>query len=259
VDDQWDPPDLRGRVAVVTGGTRGVGRGIAEVLRECGATVLAFGRDICDVGDDDAVRRLFDRVAEEHGQLDLLVNNAVGWGTMTETPTFWSEPPWRAPVSWWDDNFRVGVRSHHVATMLASPLLLSTPGAAVVFTSERQPAEPGLQELVMDLRATVVARMALLWSLHLRPHRVASLVLYPGWSRTEEMDAAFERGDAQFADWSRDRYVDETASIHYAGRAAAMLAADDAVLERSGGLITAHEAATAYGFTDVDGRRPDPL
>ena len=110
----------------------------------------------------------------------------------------------------------------------------------------------------MDLRATVIARMAKLYSLHLRPYRVSSILLYPGFSRTEPIERAFQRRDASFDGWTDDDLAERTASVHYAGRAIAALGADPALLERTGRLVTSYEAAVQYGFTDTNGRRPDP-
>jgi NAD(P)-dependent dehydrogenase (short-subunit alcohol dehydrogenase family) len=280
--DEWTAPDLGGQVAVVTGASRGVGRGIAEVLGACGATVYLVARGdmaevaatieanggrpvgvTCDVGNDRAVAALFDRVGDEQGRLDILVNNAVAWGDHgsdhdTISEPWLAQPPWNAPETWWNSNFAVGVRSHYVATNAAAPLLIAGRRGVVVFTSERQPGEPGMQELVMDLRATVIARMAMLYSLHLRPYRVSSILLYPGFSRTEPIEEAFRRGDASFDGWTADDFAERTASVHYAGRAVASLAADSALLDRTGTLVTSYEAAVRYGFTDTNGRRPDP-
>jgi len=102
------------------------------------------------------------------------------------------QPPWFAPRWWWAGNFEVGVRSHWLATNAAAHLLCAQPGAAVFFTSERQPDIPGLQELVLDLRGTAVARMALLYALHFRPHAVSSILLYPGFSRTDTIQRNFD-------------------------------------------------------------------
>jgi NAD(P)-dependent dehydrogenase (short-subunit alcohol dehydrogenase family) len=282
MSDEWTAPDLAGQVAVVTGASRGVGRGIAEVLGECGATVYLVARSdstavaaaidanggraisvTCDVGDDRAIAALFDRVRDEQGRLDILVNNAVAWADHgsdhdTISEPWLAQPPWNAPEYWWDSNFAVGVRSHYVVTNAAAPLFIAGRRGVVVFTSERQPGEPGMQELVMDLRATVIERMAMLYSLHLRPYRVSSILLYPGFSRTEPIEQAFRRGDGSFDGWTDDDFAERTASVHYAGRAIAALAADPALLERTGRLVTSYEAAVQYGFTDTNGRRPDP-
>lgn len=282
MNDQWTSPELTGQVAVVTGASRGVGRGIAEVLGACGATVYLVARTdstkvataidasggravpvACDIGDDRAVADLFDQVRKEQGRLDVLVNNAVAWGDHgsdhdTLTEPWLAQPPWNAPEWWWNSNFAVGVRSHYVVTNAAAPLFIEGRRGVVVFTSERQPGEAGMQELVLDLRATAVERMAHLYSLHFRPHRVSSILLYPGFSRTEPIERAFQRRDSTFADWTDDDFAERTASVHYAGRAVASLASDPTLLDRSGGLVTSYEAAVQYGFTDTNGRRPDP-
>jgi NAD(P)-dependent dehydrogenase (short-subunit alcohol dehydrogenase family) len=286
-EHRWVPPDLAGRVAVVTGASRGVGRGIAEVLGGCGATVYVVGRSIgepatagrsgvlgdvaaeierrggtgvvarCDLTDDEDVDRLFGRVAAGHGRLDVLVNNAVGWND-TGAPEFLWQPPWHEPRWWWDGNFNVGVRSHWLVTNTAASLLTARPGGAVFFTSERQPDVAGMQDLVLDLRGTVVARMAQLFALHLRPHGVSSIMLYPGFSRTDTIQRGFDEENDYFGGWTSEDFYAKTASIHYAGRAVAALAADPGLLDRTGSLVTSHDAALAYDFTDVDGTRPDP-
>ncbi len=133
------------------------------------------------------------------------------------------------------------------------------PGAAVLFTSERRPEEPGAQELVLDLRATAVERMALLYSLHLRLLGVASVLFYPGFSRTDAIGQGFAKGGGYFDGWTEEEFLTKSGSIQYAGRAAAALVAEGTVLERTGMLVTARELADEHGFTDVNGRRPEPI
>ena len=291
--DRWAPPDLTGRVAVVTGASRGVGRGIAEVLGASGATVYVVARTLraqgrsgiedvveaitgagglayaapCDVGDDKAVAALFERLSSEQGRVDILVNNAVGWGDVRaegwegveDTMTYMVKPAWEMPAGWWDANFRVGVRSHYIVTKAAVPLMMKDDsGGVVLFTSERRPETPGMQELVLDLRASAVERLALLWSLHLRPRGIASILLYPGFTRTEGIEESFATGGSYFDGWTEERFLSETASIYYSGRATAVLAADPLLMERTGSVLTAAEVAREYGFTDVSGAQPDP-
>ena len=145
---------LKGKVAIVTGASRGIGRGIALGLAEYGATVYVTGRDEkgemrpeflketsiyktaeeatrlggvgivhkCDHCRDDQVEELFIRVMEEQGRLDVLVNNAWGGGIHAMQGYFFNTPFWEQPVSLWDDNFNVGLRS----TMLPAELLLKS-------------------------------------------------------------------------------------------------------------------------------------
>jgi NAD(P)-dependent dehydrogenase (short-subunit alcohol dehydrogenase family) len=168
------------------------------------------------------------------------------------------QPPWHAPRWWWAGNFDVGVRSHWLVTNAAAKLLTAQPGGAVFFTSERPPELPGMQELVLDLRGTAVARMALLFSLHLRPHGVSSILLYPGFSRTDTIQRGFDEDNDYFQGWTAEEFYARTASIQYAGRAVAALAADPGLLERTGTIVTSHEAAVAYDFTDTNGTQPNP-
>jgi hypothetical protein len=114
------------------------------------------------------------------------------------------EPPWKAPLWWWEANFGVGVRSHWAVTNAAAPLFVKGRQGTVFFTSERQPDEPGAQELVLDVRATAVERMAFLYSLHLKPHRVSSVFLYPGFARTDAIERSFREGAEYFEGWSED-------------------------------------------------------
>jgi len=281
--DRWTSPDLSEQVAVVTGASRGIGRGIAEVLGSCGATVYVVARTgldevaaaidslggtgvpaPADLRDDTAIDALFERVRQEQGRLDVLVNNAVAWADDgpdhdADSKPWLMQPPWFAPRSWWDSNFDVGVRSHALVTNAAASLFVEGHRGIVVFTSERQPELAGMQEFVMDLRATAVERMAFLYSLHLRPHGVSSILLYPGFSRTEAIQQSFDRRDNYFDGWTEADFVARTASTQYAGRAVAALAADPSTIERTGQLLTSHDVATIHGFTDISGEQPDPL
>jgi hypothetical protein len=146
-----------------------------------------------------------------------------------------------------------------VLTNAAAPLFVTGRRGVVLFTSELQPDEPGMQELVLDLRGTIVQRMAFLFSLHFRPHKVSSILLYPGFTRTDSIERSWaEKGD-YFDGWTDEEFAAKTASIHYGGRAAAMLAADPGVLAKTGTIVHSQDAAAAYGFTDTDGTQLTPL
>ncbi len=270
---------LSGRVAVVTGASRGAGRAIARVLGEAGATVWVTGRSTregrrteglpgtvedaaeevtaaggrgvgvrVDHTEDAEVEALFARVRREEGRLDLLVNNAWGgYEGYSDAPfdgPFWEQPPRR-----WDEMFTAGVRAQMVAARAAAPILIRQRGGLVVGTTAW--AFGGyLGNLWYDTAKAAVARMAFGMAEELRPYGVASVALAPGFMRTERVMDAHARSPFDLS---------ATESPEYLGRAVAALAADPHVLSRSGALLTAGGLARDYGFTDVDGRRPEPF
>jgi len=286
--DGWAAPNLQGLVAVVTGASRGVGRGIAEVLGTCSATVYAVARDTerglasladsidaaggecvpirCDLRHDELVEALFRRIAADRGRVDLLVNNAIGWSDRPREPKVGetdpslveSPPLWRQPLWWWDGNFASGFRIHVACCRFGIPLMLGGERTRLImFTSELPKADPQrVWDTVLDVRAHATARLAAVLSNQLRPHNVAAAVFYPGWTRTESMIAATLAGKYPLAR-SLEVLNAKTVSPHFAGRAVARLAADPQLLERWGGIVTARRLALDLGFTDVDGRIPD--
>jgi dehydrogenase/reductase SDR family protein 1 len=288
MENQWNPPDFSHLTAVVAGATRGVGRGIAEVIGACGAFVYVTGRStrsdtgtnpdrtveavadtitdnggsaqaiVCDHRNDQDVEKLFTHVNKEQGGLDILVNNQIGWSDTPSEDAFNRRRLWQRPPSWWDDNFDAGVRGHVINCHYGIPLMLDREGAIVLFTSEKAASDPAdAWDAVYDLRATVAARMVSILSHQLRPRNIPAILLYPGWTRTEEQIELIESGGYPAVEtW--DEYVEKTASPHYSGRAAAMLVADPKAIMLSGSIQSSHDLAVRYGFTDVDGRQPDP-
>jgi NAD(P)-dependent dehydrogenase (short-subunit alcohol dehydrogenase family) len=262
--------DLSGTVAVVTGASRGAGRATALVLGEAGATVYVTGRSVrgtpsgpdregtidetaeavrtrggtsipvrCDHTDDADVRSLFERVRREQGRLDLLVNNA--WGGYEQRPdepevAFFGMPFWEQPLWRWEGMFTAGVRAHLLASRHAAPLLIGNraerPGLIVSTIAWAFGAYLG--NVLYDTAKAATARMAYGMAEDLRPHQVAALALAPG-------------------------HLGVTETPEYLGRAIATLAADPAVMTRTGTLLTVGELARAYGFTDTDGTQPEPF
>jgi len=277
----WNPPDLRGAVAIVTGASRGAGRAIAVVLGETRARVYVTGRSVrgegttedlpgtidetaeeidrrggfgvpvrCDHTVDADVERLLERVRRETGRLDLLVNNAWGGYEGHDYRTF-AAPFWEQPRQRWDAMFTAGVRAHLVMSQLAAPLLTSRspadrPGliASTIAWSFGRP----LGNAVYDVAKASLVRLAYVMAQELRPHRVAAVAIAPGFMRTERVMAAHA---AEPFDLSG------TESPEYLGRAVASLAADPDVMRRTGEVLTAGDLARDYGFTDLDGTRPE--
>jgi NAD(P)-dependent dehydrogenase (short-subunit alcohol dehydrogenase family) len=262
--------DLSGTVAVVTGASRGAGRGIALVLGEAGATVYVTGRSVrgapsgpgregtieetaealagrggvgipvrCDHTDDADVAALIERVRSEQGRLDLLVNNA--WGGYEQRPDeaeagFFGVPFWEQPLWRWEAMFTAGVRAHFLAGRYAAPLLTGTRSERprLIVSTLAWAFDAYLGNVLYDTAKAATARMAFGMAQDLREHAVAAVALAPG-------------------------HLGVTETPEYLGRAVATLAADREIMSRTGALLTVGELAREYGFTDLDGTQPEPF
>lgn len=270
---------LQGTVAVVTGASRGAGRGIALVLGAAGATVYVTGRSArggptteglpgtiddtadevtrrggqgipvrCDHTADVDVAALFERVRHEHGRLDLLVNNAWGGYEHHDYRTF-AAPFWEQPASRWEAMFTAGVRAQLFASRFAVLLMLPQRRGLIVCTVAWSFGDY-LGNLFYDVAKAAVNRLAFGMAHELRPHGVAAVALAPGFVRTERVLAAHAAHPFDLTG---------TESPEYIGRAVAALAADPEVLRKSGQVLTVGELAQEYGFTDTDGRQLPPF
>ena len=269
---------LRGKVVVVTGGSRGVGKGIALALGEAGATVYVTGRSDasgategltgtvsdtaaevtrrggqgvavrCDHTADTEVEAMFARVEQEQGRLDVLVNNAWGGYEQFDWSRF-GAPFWEQPMQLWSGMFESGVRAHLVSTRLAVPLMLPQRRGLIVHTTAWD-RDKYLGNLFYDLAKATVNRIAFGMARGLEPHQVAVVALAPGFVGTERVLAAFA---------AAGRAAPDLESPEYSGRAVVALAADADVIAKSGRVLTVGHSAAEYGFTDVDGRQWPPF
>ena len=249
------------KVALVTGATRGVGKGVAVGLAAAGFFVYAIGRSAaqtdlgpgielvpCDLTDDEGIARVFERIEAERGRLDVLVNSAWGgYERMVEGGQFtWPAPFWQQPVWRWEAMVTVGVRGAFVASQHASRMMVPARQGLIVHISSWA-AQKYIGNVLYGVAKAASDKLAADMAHELKPHGVTVVSMYPGLVRTEAVLAAgiFDLSNSE--------------SPEFIGRAVAALSDDPAALRRTGQVVVAAELAREYGFTDVDGKQPRPL
>jgi dehydrogenase/reductase SDR family protein 1 len=254
-------PGAADQVALVTGASRGVGRGIATSLAEAGMTVYATGRSVaaavlpaairrvtCDHTQDEAVGRVFERIRQEAGRLDVLVNNAWGGyermvegGAFTWPAPFWEQPRWR-----WGSMIDVGVRGAFVSSQLAARLMIPARRGLIVNLSYWA-ARKHIGNAIYGVAKAATDKLTADMAHELREHGVAAVSLYPGLVRTEgvTMAGVFDLTNSE--------------SPEFLGRVVCALAGEPRIIERSGRVLVAATVAQEYGLTDIDGGTPKAL
>ena len=274
---------LAGKVALVTGASRGIGKGIALVLAEQGACVYVTGRTVnegdyylpgtvgstaaecnergassgdgtgsggrgvavaCDHSDDAAVAALFAKIEAEQGRLDILVNNAFSLSDdLLEPKGFWEKP--LSNLEMWD----VGVKSNYVAAWHAAKLMAAQKSGLIVAISGFA-ATTYTYGVIFGTSKSAVGRMARDMAVELAPYNVASLTLWQGLTLTEKAKDNL----AKMGDKMTTSITSMTgSSVEHPGRVIAALAVDPAIMKRSGGEFVTTELAMEYGITDIDG------
>jgi NAD(P)-dependent dehydrogenase (short-subunit alcohol dehydrogenase family) len=292
-----DPDALRGRVAVVAGATRGAGRGIAAGLGEAGATVVCTGRSsrtsamrsdydraetieetaelvtelggtgiavVVDHLDPGQVESLARQIRDDHGHVDVLVNDIWGGEMLKGGPTQWDTPVWELDL---DDGLRIlrlAIDTHIITSHHLLPLLVDEPGGLVVEVTDGTADHNASRyriSVFYDLAKIAVSRLAFSQGHELEPFGATAVALTPGWLRSEMMLDNFSTSEENWRDAIArgtappDFALSETP--RYVGRAVAALAADPDRARWNQKSVDSGYLARVYGFTDLDGSQPD--
>ncbi len=297
-----DPGGLRGRIAVVAGATRGAGRGIAAALGEAGATVICTGRStkaqrseydrpetieetadlVTQLGgtgiaialdhlDPAQVRRLAERIRNDHGHVDVLVNDIWGAERLKGGPAEWNTPIWEHDLDTGLRILRLAVDTHLVTSHHLLPLLVDEPGGLLVEVTDGTTdynASHYRISVFYDLAKVAVNRLAFSQGHELRPHGATAVAMTPGWMRSEMMLEGFGVTEENWRDAIDPARAElglpvappdfaRSESPRYVGRAVVAIASDPNRQRWNQQSVDSGRLAREYGFTDVDGSQPD--
>jgi len=279
---------LKGKIALVTGASRGIGRGIALQLGTAGATVYVTGRKptakpshdskdlptlektaqeitdrgglgiavYCDHSDPDDIKNLFEQIDKDNnGQLDILVNNAysaVNTLIRNKSKKFWETDPLI-----WDEINNVGLRNHYICGVYASRLMVPRKSGLIVNVSS-----PGglkyLFNVAYGVGKEACDRMAVDCGIELKRHNVAYVSLWPGPVKTELVDA-ITSDEPQLQEQPMTKAFDEGETVEYAGKCVVHLAADPNIMQKTSRILITSDLGETYGFVDINGRRPPSM
>lgn len=289
-----DPDALRDRIAVVAGATRGAGRGIAAALGEVGATVICTGRssrtralrsdyderpetieetaeivsslggrgiaEVVDHLDPRQVADLAERIRGRHGRIDILVNDIWGAEELKGGPAEWDRPIWQLDLEKNLRLLRLAIDTHLITSHRLLPLLVARPGGLLVEVTDgtdEYNASHYRISVFYDLAKVAVNRLAFSQGHELAPYQATAVALTPGWLRSEIMLEHFRTTDEDWRNAAAPPGFEHSESPRYVGRAVAALASDPDRSRWNQRSVTAAQLAAEYGFTDLDGTRPD--
>jgi len=277
---------LKGKVALVTGGTRGIGKGIAMELAAAGATVYVTGRTkerrndsvggsldetveeieavggigvgvVCDHSNDDEVKALFEQLQSEAGRLDILVNNAYAAVKAIgdyASKKFWEEPEWM-----WDRVNNVGLRNHYLCTYQAAKLFMVPQRSGFIVNISSYGGLKYVFNAAYGIGKAAMDRMAADCGSELKSSGVTMISLMPGAVRTEEIMTKISRGEGiGSTPGMKERFL-QGETTAFPGRCIVALAQDPDLLQRSGKILLTCDLADEYGLIDVDGRVPSNI
>lgn len=270
--------NLMGKVAVVTGASRGVGKGVALGLAAQGVTVYVTGRTEddkglpdfqrgttiyktaeevnriggkgiahrCDFSCDEDIKVLFERVKSEQGKLDILINNAWSGANHVVNEYFWNTPFWQQPITLLDDFYTVGLRSGYLCSQYAAEMMTEQKNGLIVNISFYC-AKQYLINPVHGIIKAAVDKMSADTSHELNEYGIKVFSLYPGSVATEGM--------VEMAKLDPSINIDEMETPQFVGMCVAALALDDIAIKQNGKALLTAEVARQYGFTDINGKQ----